>query len=134
MPDLLVGPMLRYLSRTECTVWLEADAECEVEILGRRARTFDVEGHHYALVVIDGLEPGSVSEYQVHLDGERRWPPPAGRFPPSVIRTLPEGGPLRLVFGSCRVAAPHVPPYTLSAKEHELGFGVDALYALALRL
>src|SRR5206468_183726 len=34
-------------------VWVEADAACEVEILGRRERTFAVAGDHYALVATD---------------------------------------------------------------------------------
>lgn len=39
-----------------------------------------------------------------------------------------------IAFGSCRVAAPQEPPYTLQPEEHELGLGLDALHALALRL
>jgi hypothetical protein len=134
MPELVIGPMLRYASCTEATVWMETDGPCEVEILGRQARTFHVEGHNYALVVIEGLEPGSAVPYEVRLDGEPRWPPEGSSLPPSCLRTLPEAGPLTLVFGSCRAAAPHVPPFSLSAHQHDLGLGVDALYALAVRL
>ena len=134
MANLLLGPMLRYVSRDEATIWLEADAACEVEVLGHRSETFKVEGRHYAIVAITGLEPGGDVEYEVSLDGERRWPAADGEFPPSRIRTLPAGGPLELVFGSCRVTRPHHAPYTLSVDEHELGAGVDALYALAVRM
>jgi len=49
-PDLVLGPMLRYVSQTEATIWVETSRACQVEILGRRARTFEVAGHHYALV------------------------------------------------------------------------------------
>ncbi len=73
-PDLVLGPLLRYVSETEATIWVETDAPCEVEILGRREPTFTVEERHYALVRIEDLEPGSFNEYEVHLDGERRWP------------------------------------------------------------
>ena len=73
-PKLVLGPLLRYVGETEATVWVETDAPCEVEVLGRREPTFTVEGHHYALVRIEGLEPGSFNEYEVALDGERRWP------------------------------------------------------------
>ena len=59
MPDLVLGPLLRYVSETEATVWVETSAPCEVRILGGRERTFTVAGHHYALVQIDGLEPGA---------------------------------------------------------------------------
>ncbi len=54
MADLILGPMLRYLDETSATVWVETDAPCEVEVLGRRERTFCAEGHHYAVVPIAG--------------------------------------------------------------------------------
>jgi PhoD-like phosphatase len=103
-PALVLGPMLRYVSETEATIWVETDRECQVEILGRGAPTFEVAGHHYGLVIIEGLAPGTEHEYQVALDGTVRWPLPDSGFPPSVLRTLAEGRPARLAFGSCRVA------------------------------
>ena len=103
-PALVLGPMLRYVAETQATIWVETDRECQVEILGRAAPTFEVAGHHYGLVVIDGLAPGSELEYQVALDGTVRWPLPDSGFPPSVLRTLSPGRPARLAFGSCRVA------------------------------
>ena len=42
--------------------------------------------------------------------------------------------PVRIVFGSCRVAAPHEPPHTLRKEEHPDGREVDALRGLALRM
>jgi hypothetical protein len=108
------------------TVWVETDSACEVSVLGKSARTFQVAGHHYALVVVEGLTPGGMFPYEVALDGSRRWPEPASELPPSVIRTL-GGRPLELAFGSCRVAAPHEPPYTES-------HGIDALWALSHRM
>jgi hypothetical protein len=131
MTELVVGPLLRYVAETEATVFVETDAACEVEILGRREPTFRVEGHHYALVRLEGLEPGSAYEYEVALDGDRRWPEPDSELPPSTIRTLGGEGPLDVRFGSCRVAVPHEPPYTLSKDESEDGFEVDALWVLA---
>ena len=50
-------------------------------MLGRRERTFCVEGHHYAIVPITGLEPGETYPYEVALDGERRWPLAGLRLP-----------------------------------------------------
>jgi hypothetical protein len=132
--ELVVGPLLRYVGEREATVWMETDAACEVEVLGRRVRTFQVEGHHYALVMIEDLKPGSVYEYELALDGERRWPPPSSDFPPSVIRTLDPGASVRLAFGSCRVSVPHDAPYNLSKDDDDRGREVDALYALALRM
>jgi PhoD-like phosphatase len=132
--QLVLGPLLRYVSDTEATVFVEADEECEVEILGRTEPTFRVEGHHYALVRIEGLEAGSRHEYEVALDGERRWPQPESELPPSVIRTTDGDAPLEICFGSCRVAVPHEPPYTETQDDHEEGFEVDALRALAQRM
>ena len=60
-PVLLLGPLLRHVDPVSATVWVETDRPCEVTVLGRRARTFAVSGHHYALVVVEGLEPGSVT-------------------------------------------------------------------------
>ncbi len=131
MAELVLGPLLRYVSETEATVWVEADAPCEVEILGRREPTFSVEEHHYALVRIEDLEPGSFNEYEVALDGERRWPEPDSELPPSAIRTLGRDAPLDICFGSCRVALPHTEPYVHSKDRHEDGREYDALRVLA---
>jgi PhoD-like phosphatase len=135
MAELILGPLLRYVDETEATVWVETDEPCEVEVLGRRDRTFRVEGHNYALICLRDLEPGSSQEYEVRLDGERAWPPRDSDFPPSVLRTIDPEGPIRIVFGSCRVAVPHRPPYTLTKDEDpERGREIDALYALAMRM
>src|SRR5205085_2435066 len=105
-----------------------------VVVLDHSARTFEVDGHHYALVRIEGLPVASAVEYGVKLDGERVWPPPDHDFPPSLIRTLDPDGPVRISFGSCRVAYPHRPPYSLPKDENPEGREVDALYALARRM
>ncbi len=134
MADLVLGPLLRYVSETEATVWVETDAACEVEVLGRSEPTFGVGGHHYALVRIEGLEPGGDYEYEVALDGERRWPEPGSELPPSLIQTFAPGRSLDIAFGSCRVAVPHEEPYTLSKDEDEDGFELDALHVLARQM
>ena len=130
-PALVLGPLLRFTSTTEATLWVEVDRPCTVEVLGRSAPTFTVEDHHYALVVLTGLTPASEYPYEVHLDGERVWPLADSPYPPSVIRTLDEGAPFTLAFGSCRVTVPHEPPWTLPVDEHEDGFDHDALRVLA---
>jgi hypothetical protein len=135
MPDLIVGPLSRYIDETQATVWVETDGPCEVEVLGHKASTFHVEGHHYAIVPIRGLQPGETYEYEVALDGERRWPQEGSEFPPSAIRTIHADRPFKVVFGSCRVSVPHEPPYTLTPDEDpEHGREIDALYALAVRM
>ncbi len=135
MPALLLGPLLRYVDESSATIWVETDGPCEVEVLGRRQSTFRVEGHHYALVSLEELEPGEVYEYEVLLDGERVWPEPDSGFPPSLLRTIEPEAPLRIVFGSCRVAVPHHPPYTLTKDEDpDHGREIDALFALAKQM
>lgn len=135
MNTLILGPLLRYVGPTEATIWVETGAACEVDILGHTAATFEVEGHHYALVHMTDLKPDTCCEYTVDLDGKRVWPEPDSPFPASVIHTPAKDAPLRLTFGSCRVAMPHRPPYTLThAQDEKCGFEIDALLALASRL
>jgi hypothetical protein len=134
MPQLVLGPLLRYVGETEAVVWVETDRACEVEVLGTRAPTFCVCGHHYALVRCGGLERGTWHEYEVRLDGDRVWPLEADGFPASAFQTYPKDGPLEVVFGSCRVAAPNEPPYSLRKDEDPRGREVDALHTLAVRM
>ena len=133
MPDLVLGPMLRYVGDHDATVWVETDGPCEVEVLGARERTFHVEGHHYALVLIEGLEPDASTPYAVRLDGREVWPPGDGR-PPCRIVTRGGEDRVRLVFGSCRAGAPHREPWTLPPADDPEGFGIDALWAYSNRL
>jgi hypothetical protein len=94
MADLVLGPLLRYVSETEATVWVETEGPCEVEVLGHREPTFGFDDRHYALVRVEGLEPGGFYEYEVALDGECCWPLPGSEMPPSAIRTFSPGKPL----------------------------------------
>ncbi len=94
------------MSSTEATIWVETDEPCEVDILSHRARTVTVGGHHFALVSVADLTPGSRTAYEVRLDGDLAWPLAESPYPASVIRTpLPEQK-LRFAFGSCRHATP----------------------------
>jgi hypothetical protein len=126
--------MLRYLDEHQATVWVETDVPCEVDVLGRRTRTFSVAGHHFAIVAIEDLEPGRAYPYEVALDGERRWPREDDPRPPPAIRPIDPSQTLRIVFGSCRVAVSQEPPYTLGKDQDPRGREVDALRALALRM
>ena len=134
MPEVLVGPLLRYADESQATVWVETDEACEVEVLGFTEPTFCVEGHHYALVCIHDLAPGTENAYEVKLDGELAWPDPDSDLPPPCIRTLSAETDLRVSFGSCRMAVPHEPPHTHSQDEHDEGREVDALHVLAKEL
>jgi hypothetical protein len=135
MSHLVLGPLLRYVDATRATVWVETDRPCEVGILSATEPTFCVRGRHYAIVTVTGLEPDSTTPYAVTLDGEPEWPPAESDFPAPVIRTIgADRDHLRIAFGSCRVAAPHHPPWTLAKDDDDRGREVDALYALGLRL
>lgn len=131
MAGLRLGPLLRYTDGSSATVWVEASRPCTAEVrcpdgAGGETRTFQVEGHHYALVPVTGLTPGTTRPYEVFLDGTRVWPPPDSPFPPSVIHTPDEADEVRVVFGSCRWATP-------AAEEHD-PVGPDALDTLAARI
>ncbi len=117
---LLLGPVLRHVGATTATVWVQTSRPAEVDVLGCRASTFTVREHHYALVEVSGLEPGSATTYQVHLNGELAWPRPGWPWPDSRIRTRGSDAPVRVVFGSCRRAKPE-DPATAAAE------GIDAL-------
>ena len=134
MTDLVLGPLLRYVDATCATVWVETASAGRVSVTAGEHRaaaaTFAVHGHHYALVDLTGLEPGSRHEYAVALDGVQVWPstdPELADFPPSVIATLEPGKPLRMAFGSCRVSVDH-------DEEGTAAFGVDAMRAYALHM
>jgi PhoD-like phosphatase len=139
MAALILGPMARWASTTEATAWVETDGPCEVEVRpegvpAASERTFRVEGHHYAIVHVRGLPEDTPTPYTVALDGEQVWPEPDSPFPPSTLRTHSANGAARVVFGSCRTAYPHEPPWSLRPDDHEAGREVDALRAIALRM
>jgi hypothetical protein len=130
---LILGPILRHVTETTATIWVETSHQCEVTVLGSATRTFTVEGHHYALVVVEGLSPDTTTQYDVSLDGAVVWPQPDDPFGAPIIRTL-GGATQRVIFGSCRAAAPHEPPYSLELDNDPRGRGVDSLRAHGLRM
>jgi hypothetical protein len=132
--DLVLGPVLRYTDPTTACVWVETTAPATVAVLGRSTRTFEVEGHHYGYLVLEGLRPGTDEAYDVRLDGARVWPRDDDPRPAPRLRTTSPDGPLDLAFGSCRTDRPHERPWTLTAEQHPDGVGVDALHALSLAL
>jgi len=123
---LLLGPVLRHVGATDATIWVETDSPCEVRILGAAERTWTVRGHHYALVEIDGLEPGTSTPYEVRLDGERVWPAPDDDRPAPRIRSVDADRPVTLAFGSCR--------YASSAAVDDPRYDADALASLSCEL
>jgi phosphodiesterase/alkaline phosphatase D-like protein len=135
MARLRLGPLLRYVDGSSATVWVEASRPCTAEVRcadgsSGRARTFQIAGHHYALVQVTGLTPGTETAYEVTLDGTPVWPLPDSPFPPSTIRTpddsAAEASLLRVSFGSCRWAA--------APADEKDPVGPDALDTLAARL
>ncbi|WP_419666193.1 alkaline phosphatase D family protein [Streptomyces sp. 2-1] len=132
MAGLRLGPLLRYVDGSSATIWVEASRPCTAEVrcpdgAGGESRTFQIAGHHYALIPVTGLTPGTTSSYEVLLDGVQVWPLPDSRFPPSVIHTpVDDHETVRVAFGSCRWATP-------AADEKDPG-GPDALDTLAARI
>ncbi|MFE4830537.1 alkaline phosphatase D family protein [Streptomyces sp. NPDC056672] len=149
MTGLRLGPLLRYVDfggHGTASVWVETDRPAAAEVRCAdgaygMSRTFHVAGHHYAVVPVTGLTPGTTTAYDVLLDGRRVWPPEDSALPPSTIRSpaVPGNSPgtggagsmgdetaLHVSFGSCRWAAPaHGEPDPV---------GPDALDTLAKRL
>ncbi|MFD7895595.1 alkaline phosphatase D family protein [Streptomyces sp. NPDC059743] len=146
MTGLRLGPLLRYVDFDgggTASVWVETDRPAAAEVRCAdgaygMSRTFHVAGHHYAVVPVTGLTPGTTTAYDVLLDGRRVWPPADSALPPSTIHSPAapgdSGSPdasgdeaaLRVSFGSCRWAAPaHGEPDPI---------GPDALDTLAKRL
>ena len=111
MTDLVIGPLLRYVGENCAVIWVETSGPCEVTVMGCTEPTFHVEGHHFALVRIDDLEPGTAHEYTVELDGQQVWPREGSGFPPmmapweitDVIRYLCLEAPLALNGGRVEV-------------------------------
>ncbi len=133
-PTLVLGPLLRYTDTTTACVWVETSAPAEVRVHDAVTPTFEVEGHHYGYVVVEGLTPGTDLAYEVQLDDRTVWPEADDPRPAPRLRTLREDGRFDFAFGSCRVDRPHEPPYTSGPDEHDDGVGVDALHALSLAL
>jgi hypothetical protein len=125
------------VDETSASVWVETRESSRVTLhAGDRswdARTFAAHGHHYAMVVADGLQPGTITPYSMTIDGTPVWPPArdtgdeGAKYPPSVIPTMKPGKPLRMAFGSCRTSVGHD---RAGNKSH----GVDALRSLALKM
>jgi phosphodiesterase/alkaline phosphatase D-like protein len=127
--SLVLGPVLRNVGESTATVWVQTGGPATVRVLGSAARTFEVQGHHYALVRVEGLEPDSDIPYEVHVDDRLAWPPAVTPFPPSLIRTRGSrtDAHIRIIFGSCRYAKVSDPK--LAAE-----LGIDALDAYAVRM
>lgn len=133
MAALVLGPLLRWVDREAATVWVEVDQPCRVEVLDHATDTFEVAGHHYGLVVVDLADRDDVTPYEVRLDGRSAWPVAEDPWPAPVIRK-PSPDRARVVFGSCRAAAPDEEPWTLPRADHPEGLGLDALEEYAVRL
>ena len=125
-PEILVGPMLRYVDSCDATVWVEVSAPCLVTIRAGgeevSEQSWGVHGHHFAVLHLRDLEEGVATTYEVTLDGVTAWPPDPER--PSVIRTPRPDDAVRLSFGSCRRGESQTPRSLRT-------IGADALVALA---
>ncbi|MET0828861.1 MAG: alkaline phosphatase D family protein [Microbacterium sp.] len=128
---LVLGPMLRYTDETSAAVWVETDADADVSVsVGERewrSRTFAVHGHHYALVEIDDLDPGSELPYEVRVNAVLVWPEADSSLPAPVIVTRSPQRRLRMAWGSCRTSVDHD---AAGNRRH----GVDAMRTFALAM
>lgn len=133
--ELRLGPMLRHVTESSATIWMETSQPGTVTIIAgtgayeRRAsaNTFTVHGHHYALCELEGLPPGQGVTYRVLVDETPVWPRSDTTHPPSLIRAHASEAPARIAFGSCHRAAPHTPA-------DNAALGMDMLRAYAVRL
>ncbi|RRO20610.1 alkaline phosphatase family protein [Saccharopolyspora rhizosphaerae] len=120
MTELVLGPLLRFVDSSRATVWVETDAPCTVEVVDTAEHTFQVGGHHYALLTVHVTGP---TPYQVRLDGRVVWPERDAS--PSVIRPVTATDRLTALFGSCHFDRP------TSGRDR---LGPDALTATASRV
>ena len=131
MAELILGPLLRYVDETAASLWVETARAAVVRVIAgehvAEASTFAVHGHHYALVCLDDLEPGTRTAYRVEVDGTTVWPESGSDLPEPVIVTLQPEKPVRIAFGSCRTSVGH------DARGNR-SHGIDALRAYALRM
>ena len=134
VPDLILGPLLRYVGETEA------------RHLGRDRRALRGRGARHARAHVQRRGPPLRARllrrpragHLARVRGRASTASASGRrrtgFPPSAFRTYPKDAPLEIVFGSCRVAVPHEPPYSLRKDEDERGREIDALHTLAQRM
>src|SRR3954468_12462811 len=90
--ELLIGPLLRRVDGTRATIGVETSEPTRVRVEADgggagSAPTFTAYGHHYAVVVVEGLRAGAASAYRVRLDDRVAWPVADSAYPAPVIRT-----------------------------------------------
>ncbi|KQR99652.1 hypothetical protein ASG12_02315 [Williamsia sp. Leaf354] len=132
-PALVLGPLLRFVDESRATIWVETDRATEVRIdtsvgVSARTDTWGVGGHHYAIVVLEGLPADTQVDYSVVLGDDTGsdavWPPDGEQCR---LRTAAVGADVTIAFGSCRRGDTY--------DEESLGrIGADALVGLAHRV
>ena len=132
MPSLVLGPLLRYVGETEAVLWVETDSRVRGRDAGlARAHLLRLRSPLRARLL---RRPRARHLARVRGPAGRRAVWPQRRRLPGQRASAPtrRRTPLKIVFGSCRVAAPHEPPYTLRKDEDPRGREIDALHTLAL--
>ena len=110
-------------------------APCEVEMLGRTTR--HVPGRRPPLRARPrraGSSPAARSSTRSRSTASGAGPRRARRSRRAGSRRRRPTHEAKMVFGSCRVAVPHEPPYSLRKDQDSRGREIDALHALALRM
>ena len=134
-PDLVLGPLLRYVGETEATVWVETRRALRgrgagpprAHLHASRSTTTRWSG---SKAWSRAASTSTRSASTASAAGRR----PGSELPPSAIRTLGRDAPIDVCFGSCRVALPHEEPYVHSKDRHEDGKEYDALRVLAIEM
>ena len=134
MPSLVLGPLLRYVGETDAVLWVETDSDVRGRGARRRASAPSAcatTTTRSSAAAASSPAPGTSTRCCSTASACGR---ATTASPPARFHTYPKDTPLKLVFGSCRVAAPHEPPYTLTKDEDARGREIDALHTLAQRM
>ncbi|WP_020108825.1 alkaline phosphatase D family protein [Nocardia sp. 348MFTsu5.1] len=108
-PELVLGPILRYVDTSRATIWVETDGECTVEVRTSTGpsgaeNTWSVHGHHFAIVQLVDLPSGAVVDYTVSLTLSDTSASEASAVVKAggTLRTAAHDDALTVAFGSCR--------------------------------
>ena len=135
MASLLLGPLLRYVGRTQATIWVETDRPCRVT--GARAPGADVRGRRPPLRAGGARRPARGRGDRVHGRARRRAGlAAAGRRARRRARSTPGRASTRRGSCSGRAASARRSASRTRCRRTRTtqGFGVDALWAYSRRL
>lgn len=106
-PELVLGPILRYVDTSRATIWVETDGECTVEVRTSTGHsgvesTWAVHDHHFAIVRLVDLPSGTAIDYRVSLTTSDTSASTESAEAGGTLRTAARDDALTVAFGSCR--------------------------------